>query len=188
MILLLCVCPFHRHCVKLRFTTPNNLELLDMLSGQFSFRLRIGRRGTLCSLVSSPLREHSTTNRFQEKSQSDVPPLGPQYGQVSVSALGAGRACPATVIAFCPSCHLVVRPLSVWRTGVHPSTLPPLATLAVRSPVPPPGGGGLLQGGGGLGGGGLRAWSTTAVRPLWSGTCRPQLQAQRIQQCDRLQA
>ena len=46
----------------------------------------------------------------------------PQYGQVAVSALGSGRACPATVIAFCPSCQLVARPLSVRRTGVHPST------------------------------------------------------------------
>ena len=41
---------------------------------------------------------------------SDPPPLrgkykrrgGPQYGQGAVSALGSGRACPATVIAFCP--------------------------------------------------------------------------------------
>ena len=38
---------------------------------------------------------------------------GPQYGQVAVSALGSGRACPATVIAFYPSCQLVARPLSV---------------------------------------------------------------------------
>ena len=60
-------------------------------------------------------------------------PGGPQYGPVAVSALGSGRACPATVIAFCPSCQLVARPLSVRRTGVHPSTLPPLATLAVRA-------------------------------------------------------
>ena len=65
---------------------------------------------------------------------------GPQYGQVAVSALGSGRACPATVIAFCPSCHLVARPLSVRRTGVHLSTLPPLATLAGGR-----GGGGLPQ-------------------------------------------
>ena len=69
---------------------------------------------------------------------------GAQYGQGAVSALGSGRACPATVIAFCPSCQLVARPLSVRRTGVHPSTLPPLATLAVRA---------LL----GLGGGGIKA-------------------------------
>ena len=48
-----------------------------------------------------------------------------------MSALGSGRACPATVIAFCPSCQRVARPLSVRRTGVHPSTLPPLATSAV---------------------------------------------------------
>ena len=56
---------------------------------------------------------------------------GPQYGQVAMSALGSGRACPATVIAFCPSCQLVAHPLSVRRTGVHPSTLPLLSTLAV---------------------------------------------------------
>ena len=55
---------------------------------------------------------------------------GPQYGQVAVSALGSGRACPATVIDFCPSCQRVARPLSVRRTDVHPSTLPPLAALA----------------------------------------------------------
>ena len=58
---------------------------------------------------------------------------GPQYGQGAVSALGSGRACPATVITLCPSCQLVARPLSVRRTGVHPSTLPPLAALAVRA-------------------------------------------------------
>ena len=58
---------------------------------------------------------------------------GAQYGRVAASALGSGRACPATVIAFCPSCQLVARPLSVRRTGIHPSTLPPLATLAVRA-------------------------------------------------------
>ena len=40
MMLLLCTCPFHRYCVKL--TTPNNLALLDMLSGQSRYRLRIG--------------------------------------------------------------------------------------------------------------------------------------------------
>ena len=34
--------------------TPNNLELLDMLSGQFRCRLKIGRQGRLCSSVSSP--------------------------------------------------------------------------------------------------------------------------------------
>ena len=28
----------------------------------------------------------------------------PQYGQVAVSALGSGRACPATVMAFCSWC------------------------------------------------------------------------------------
>ena len=55
---------------------------------------------------------------------------GPQYGQVAVSAQGSGRACPATVIAFCPSCQRVACPLSVRRTDVHPSTLPPLAALA----------------------------------------------------------
>ena len=38
MMLLRCVCPFHRHCVKPLFTTPNSLELLDMLSGQFRYR------------------------------------------------------------------------------------------------------------------------------------------------------
>jgi hypothetical protein len=38
--------------VKLLFTTPNNLELLDMLSRQFRYRLRIGRPGRLCSLGS----------------------------------------------------------------------------------------------------------------------------------------
>ena len=54
MTLLLCTCPFHRHRVKLLFTTPNNLELPDVLSGQFRYRLRIGRRGRLCSSVSSP--------------------------------------------------------------------------------------------------------------------------------------
>ena len=50
---------------------------------------------------------------------------GAQYGQVAVSALGSGRACSATIIAFCPSCQLVARPLSVRRTGVHPSSLDP---------------------------------------------------------------
>ena len=74
MMLLLCACPFHRHCAKLLFSTTNNLELLDMLSGQY--RLGIGRRGRLCSSVSSPFGEQSTTNRFQKKCQSDVPPLG----------------------------------------------------------------------------------------------------------------
>ena len=49
---------------------------------------------------------------------------GPQCGQVAVSALGSGRACPATVIAFCPSCQLMARPLSVRRTGVHSSPSP----------------------------------------------------------------
>ena len=56
--------------------------------------------------------------------------LWPQYGQVAVSALGA---CPATIIAFCPSCQLMACPLSVKQTVVHPLTLPPLATLAVRA-------------------------------------------------------
>ena len=54
----------------------------------------------------------------------------PQYGQVAVSALGSGRTCPATVLAFCPSCQRVARPWSVQRTDVHPLTLPPLAALA----------------------------------------------------------
>ena len=34
-----------------------------------------------------------------------------------MSALGSGGACPATVIAFCPSCQLVARPWSVRRGG-----------------------------------------------------------------------
>ena len=34
--------------------------------------------------------------------KSDCGP-GPQYGQVSVSALGSGCTCPMAVIAFCPS-------------------------------------------------------------------------------------
>ena len=42
MMLLLCVCPFHQHCMKLLFTNPNDLELLDMFSGEFRYRLRIG--------------------------------------------------------------------------------------------------------------------------------------------------
>ena len=58
---------------------------------------------------------------------------GPQYGQVAVSALGSGRVCPATVIAICPSCQCSVRPLGVRQTEVLPSTLPPLATLALRA-------------------------------------------------------
>ena len=36
--------------MKLLFTTPNNLEILDMLSGQFRYRLRIGRWGRLCNV------------------------------------------------------------------------------------------------------------------------------------------
>ena len=57
----------------------------------------------------------------------------PQYGQVAVSTLGSGRACPAAVIAFCPSCQCSALLLSVRRAHVHPTTLPPLATLAVRA-------------------------------------------------------
>ena len=49
------------------------------------------------------------------------------------SALGCGSACPATFIAFCPSCQCSALPLGVRRTQVHPSTLPPLATLALRA-------------------------------------------------------
>ena len=40
--------------MKLLFTTPNNLELLHMLSRQFRYRLNTGRRCKLCSSVSSP--------------------------------------------------------------------------------------------------------------------------------------
>ena len=50
---------------------------------------------------------------------------GPQYGQVAVSALGPGRACPATVIAFCPCCQLVARAFSVranWRSALDPTS------------------------------------------------------------------
>ena len=37
----------------------------------------------------------------------------PQHGRVTVSALGSGRACPATVIAFCPWCQCTALPLGV---------------------------------------------------------------------------
>ena len=50
------------------------VQLLDMLSGQFRYGLRIGRRGRLCSSVSSPFEEHSTTNCFQIK--ATFPPWG----------------------------------------------------------------------------------------------------------------
>ena len=87
--------------------------------------------------------------------------FGPQYGPVAVSALGSGRACPATVIAFCPSCQLVARPLSVRRTGVHPLptsaghiSCPGSTGLGVHAgqgslPVCLGGGGGANGGGGG---------------------------------------
>ena len=39
--------------MKLPFTTPNNLDFLDMLR-HFRYRLRIGRQGRLCTSVSSP--------------------------------------------------------------------------------------------------------------------------------------
>ena len=40
---------------------------------------------------------------------------GPQYGQVAGSALGSGRACPATFIAFGPSCQCSALLLGVRR-------------------------------------------------------------------------
>ena len=91
-MLLLWACPFYRHCVKLLFATPNNIEPLDMLRGQFTYRLRIGRRGRLCSSVSSPFGEHSTTNRFQKKCDRG----GLQGGGGGVHCLS-----PATVAKRC---------------------------------------------------------------------------------------
>ena len=73
--------------------------------------------------------------RGQVSGQADALALqrGPQYGQAAVSALGSGRACPATVIAFCPWCQFSALLLSVRRAGARPLTLPPLATLALRA-------------------------------------------------------
>ena len=81
------------------------------------------------------------TRLYPEENLSSVPwtfgggcaRRGPQHGQVAASALGSGRACPATVIAICPSCQCAAHPLSVRQTVVHPSTLPPLASLALRA-------------------------------------------------------
>ena len=102
-------------------TCPIVLSLPLRLSGSFPSP----KRG---------LRPTGRTPRFVGAVSGPTERCGrPQYGQVAVSALGSGRACPATVIAFCPSCQLVVRPLGVRRTDVHPSTLPPLAALAVRA-------------------------------------------------------
>ena len=49
---------------------------------------------------------------------------GPQYGQVAVSALGSGHACPTAVIAYCPSRQCSACPLRVPAGGGGRSVCP----------------------------------------------------------------
>ena len=48
-----------------------------------------------------------------------------------MSALGSGRACPTAVIAFCPSCRRAALPQYEAWSHVQPSSLFPLAVLAL---------------------------------------------------------
>ena len=56
---------------------------------------------------------------------------GPSNGQVAVSALGSGCACPTAVIAFCPSCQ---RPALHWAScACSLRALLPRCSLALRT-------------------------------------------------------
>ena len=54
---------------------------------------------------------------------------GGSNGQVAMSALGSGRACPTAVIAFCPSRRsTALSRYEIW-CQLQPSSLCPLSTL-----------------------------------------------------------
>ena len=115
------LCSFHRLCIKLRFTSPNHLELLHMFSGHFRNRLSIGPLDCTACLPAPCCESGAKRERLWHTFVSECKEESTLTGGTSTGRTREHNG--KNLMSKCRVQQLITKELSIGTTGL--STSPP---------------------------------------------------------------